>query len=126
MENSITIQPPSPPYYSLLPLSVFVCVSHKFFRGVSGLKVTLWELFRLNVWRGYVGMKRTPMTLILWTAVNGLNGVLLGTIFFKSANTQWRSLTGLLFVEVRQLTQTQRGKRQRRETGPGQRFGASC
>jgi hypothetical protein len=95
---------------------------------VSGLKVTLWELFGLNVWRGYVGMKRTPMTLILWTAVNGLNGVLLGTIFFKSANTQWRSLTGLLFVEVlAQSTQREaeegQGLRQGRETGPGLWFG---
>ena len=73
---------------------------HKVYHNVHGLSASSWTLFKLNLGRSNLQLKRDLITVGLYGVVSVIIGFLFGILYFQQAADNWRNLMGLIFSVV--------------------------
>ncbi len=68
--------------------------------GVRGVQPSSWTLFKLNMWRCYLRLRRDTVFVVLWGIISVIVGSMLGIIYWQQAHESWRNLLGLVFSLV--------------------------
>lgn len=82
---------------------------HRHFQMVFGT-ASSYTLFRINIWRAFIQLRRDWITFILWGIVSAIVGVLFGVLYWQQAAENWRNLVGLLFSGTCGLWKRRKGR----------------